>query len=133
VEGPASNSQDDSEGEEAEVPGQGCTEVVAQVVDSKKVVIDQSFHDVEDTPSGRQKPNLEPDVGRDPAPLPGTQHEQYPQGDEQPRADVKQAVSQGVRLEPSNRVDGMIFGVAEHVMPLEELVDDNAVDEPAKT
>lgn len=45
---------------------------------------------------------------------------------------MKEAISQGVRFETRNRVYRVIARVADHVMPLEQLVGDDAVDKPTQ-
>jgi len=99
------------------------------VVNSEDLVVDQPLHEVEEAPSCEQKPRLEAEVRREAALLPGTQHEQHAERDEEPRADVEEAVRQCVRLQPGNCVDRVIVGMDDHVMPLKKLMDDDAVDE----
>ena len=132
VECPSRDCEDKSEHEKADVPRNRATEIVAYVVDAEDLVVDQPLNDVEDAPSHEQKPRLEAEIrGRLPL-LPGTQHQQHSQSDQDPGAEMKEAISQGVCFETRNRVYRVIAGVANHVMPLEQLVSDDAVDKPTQ-
>ncbi len=42
---------------------------------------------------------------------------------------MKQAIGDGVRFQSSDGRDRMVVSVAEHVVPLKQLVEDDAVDE----
>jgi hypothetical protein len=45
---------------------------------------------------------------------------------------VEEAIGQRVGLEPGDRRRRMLAGVREHVVPLEDLVQDDPVDEPSE-
>jgi hypothetical protein len=45
---------------------------------------------------------------------------------------MEEPVGQGVGLEPGHRVRRVVDGGREHVVPLQDLVEDDAVHEPAE-
>jgi hypothetical protein len=79
--------------------------------------------------TGQEQTNLEPPGWREPALLPRDKHEQGSNEDEHPHRKVKQPVGDGVRLQPFDGCDRVSLSVANHVMPLQQLVDDDAINE----
>ena len=69
------DDEDDPEGEEGEVPAERRAEVVADVVNAEKLVVDKAFDDVEDPPAGEQHPEMSAPRRRQLAALPRTEHQ----------------------------------------------------------
>ena len=121
--------------QKADVPGQRPAEIVANVVNAEQLMIDQPLEDIEDPPPGEHEPG-EAEPGRA-----MTVHERPPQ-QKQPdeRHDqcgcVKQAVPQRVVFQRGDRRplgEARVVVVAgAHVVPLQHLVDDDAVNETAE-
>jgi hypothetical protein len=132
---PERDADDDehrAEGEEAEVPPEGVGDVVPHVVDAEQVVVDDALDQVEPAPPGEE----EPAEATPPADPSGAGQEPDPEDDEQPGDDVEQPVPERVLLERPDRGVGE-RGVAvlggEQVVPLQDLVQDDAVEEAAET
>jgi hypothetical protein len=51
--------------------------------------------------------------------------------DENPHRKVEESVRECVHFQPGERIGGIFFGVAQHVMPLEYLVENDTVNESA--
>jgi hypothetical protein len=54
---PALDDQQRPQGQEAQVPGERGTEVVAHVVHAQDVVVDDPLDEVEDAPAGQHEPS----------------------------------------------------------------------------
>jgi hypothetical protein len=99
-------------------------------VNPKQLVVDQALHQVEDAPAGEEQPEVHPPRRRQVAAPPGPEQKDRGGRDEDPRRQVEQPVDEGVRLEPRDGIHPLAAVVTrEHVVPLEDLVEDDAVDE----
>ena len=127
-------SDDDQEGadrEKAEIPAERGTQVVADVVDAE------------------QRPSTRPSTRLN-TPQPASSMPRCARygGASSPRChartvisiapttrnpgrQVEEPVGQCVRLEPGDGVGRVVAGVGEHVVPLQDLVENDPVDEPA--
>ena len=128
MQSPAARDQEDPEGEEPEIPGQWATEVVTHVVDPQQLVVEEALDDVKESPPKQKEPTTERHEGAaSTAPVPhGGDHARDHQ---QPRAGVEHAVGNGVQLQTIDRVDGVAGYIADQMMPLEDLMQDDAIDE----
>jgi hypothetical protein len=103
-------------------------------MDSKQLVVDHALHKVEDTPAGEQQTEVPPPRRCQFAPLPGANQEDGGRRDEDPRRHMEEAVDQRVGLQPGDGVHRLAAVVpGEHVVPLQDLVEDDTVDETAKS
>jgi hypothetical protein len=102
-------------------------------MEAEELVVDQPLDEIEGAPSGEQQPGVCPPGRRKLAALPCSQHQARRDGDEDPGRQVEEAVDEGVGLEPRHRVHRLAPGIpGEHVVPLEDLMEHDAVDEPAE-
>ncbi len=100
------------------------------VVDPEQLVIDRSLGEVESAPADQHEADQRADaVGDPPA---GSPQEHEPDRHEQPGRGVEEAVREGVRLEPGDGGLGIALGAREHVVPLQDLVQHDAVHEAAE-
>jgi hypothetical protein len=101
-------------------------------MDAEDLVVDQALDEVEAAPAGEHQSDVGT-VGRgDLTVMPGTEHQPRADGHADPRRDVKEAVRERVRFEPGDRRHRMVAGAREQVMPLQELVQDDPVEESAQ-
>jgi hypothetical protein len=121
-----------TEREEAEIPRERIRDVIANVVHRQDVVVDDAFDQVEDAPADEHQSDVREPRRREIATLPGA----HGQGDtderHDPRREVEHAVRQRVVLEAGDAGGWMITGRREHVMPLEDLVEQDPVDESSQ-
>ncbi|HEX2362416.1 MAG TPA: hypothetical protein VHI11_10120 [Jiangellaceae bacterium] len=99
-------------------------------MDLEKVVVYQPFYNVEQSPPKENPAPKGPghNGSRSTVDLDREQHEPNEHGD--PRERVEEAIPERVPLQPEHSVDGLV--VADHVVPLEDLVEQYAVDEAAQ-
>ena len=92
-----------------------------------------AFDQVEGAPAGEQHPEVRPPRRGEPA-LPSTPSvvSVIADGDEDPRGEVEEAVHECVLLQSGDGVGRVLARAGEHVVPLEDLVKHDAVDEPAE-
>jgi hypothetical protein len=129
----ADGNQQRAEGQETEVPPDRATEVVADVVDAQELVVHQSLHEVERAPAGKQETDVEAPWRRESAGPPGRHRHGHRDRHDNPSSEVEEAVRERVRLEARDRGARLPTPVAgEHVMPLEHLVEHDAVEEAAQ-
>ena len=76
--------QHDTQGEKAKVPLDGTAEVVADVMDAEKLVVHETFDDIEDPPADEQHPEVRTPGRREASLLPGTKHQPRTDGDQHP-------------------------------------------------
>ncbi len=129
MQSPAARDQEDPEGEEPEIPGQWATEVVTHVVDPQQLVVEEALDDVKESPPKQKEPDDRTPRGRGASAAPVPHGGGHARDHEQPRAGVEHAVGNGVQLQTIDRVDGVAGYIADQVMPLEDLMQDDAIDE----
>jgi hypothetical protein len=122
---PAAQEENGSEGEKAEIPGEA---FAADVMNAKKLVVDDALDQVEDAPPGKHPADQFPTRGL-PRFSPRLPKEPKTESDEDPRSGVEEPVREHV---PLQRCRGPAVGAGEHVVPLSDLVEHDAVDEPAE-
>ena len=102
-------------------------------MDTKYLVVDQPLDDVEDAPAGQDESEMEPPVWCQ-ASLPPSRDRGDGSGqDKNLSRRMKEAVCQRVDFQPGNGVHRVAAYVADHVVPLKDLVKHNAVNEAPKT
>ena len=69
---------------------------------------------------------------RQPPLSPGIEHEERPTEDQHPRGGVKQPIGSSVGAQSLQSRDRIVPRAADHVMPLQKLMDDDPVDEPTQ-
>jgi hypothetical protein len=125
---PPTADEERAEAEEGKIPG-GLVACLAHVMDAEKVVIDQSLNNVEEAPADEHPAEELASVSR-PAPVAGPAPEKPdPCRHRHPGRCVEETVPERVRFEPSNRGDRVAICAAQHVMPLQDLMKDDPVDE----
>ena len=100
------------------------------MVDAEQLVVDQTLDEVEDAPPRQHHPDVSPPGRRQLLSPPRPHGQQHGYGHKEPRREVEEPVGERVRLEAGDRVAWMIPGVREQVVPLQDLVEQDAVDEP---
>jgi hypothetical protein len=86
----------------------------------------------EDPPPGEEHPDVGAPRRRQLAALPGA-HRRVSRGrDREPGREVEEAVDKRVRFKAGDGAARMVASAGENVMPLEELVEHDAVDEAAQ-
>ena len=126
---PTAHEENGSEGEKAEIPGET---FAADVMNSKKLVIDHPLDEVEDAPSGKHPADQLPTGGL-PRFSPRLPKKPEAESDEDPCSDVEEPIREHVRLHPLQRGRWPTVGAGEHVVPLSNLVKHDAVNEPAES
>jgi hypothetical protein len=127
VQQPSADDEQDTEDQEPDIPGQRSPQVVSDVMDAKDLVIDQPFDNVEDSPPGDDQPEVETPVGSEPSLPPSADCGDGTCQDQEPSSDVEESIGQCVHLEPGDRLHRLF--VTDHVVPLQDLVQDDAIDE----
>ena len=95
-------------------------------------MVDQPLDEIEDTPARERHADLDPPGRRQLAPLPRAQHGRDAAGHEEPGREVEEAVRERVRLEACDGVGGLAARARQQVVPLEDLVQHDPVDEAAE-
>jgi hypothetical protein len=116
--------------EEAEIPGAFIAYTLTNVMERENVVVDNALDEVEEAPT-KNRPAKEGATANRPSPLarpspeePDTDRHSYPRGG------VEEAVREHVVLESSEGRGRVVTFAREEVVPLEDLVENDAVDEP---
>jgi hypothetical protein len=128
---PTRHDQKSADDKEAEVVCGLVTSIFADVVEAKKVMVYEPFHDVEEAP-----PDENPAAERPPIYRPAPVRRSSPKnpnvdGNDDPGKGMKEAVRKRVVLETPHR-GGRVFTLAtQEVVPLQNLVQHNSVDKPA--
>jgi len=102
-------------------------------MNAKYLMVDQPLHDVEDAPAREDEPKVEAPVRRQTSLPPSPDRGNGSGQDKNPSRQMKKPVCQRVDLQPGNGVRRVATYVADHVVPLENLVKHNAVNEAPKT
>jgi hypothetical protein len=133
VQCPTANDEQNTEDQKPDVPRKRPTKIVPHVMDAQYLMVDQPLHDVEDPPAGEDEPEVEAPV-RCQASLPPSPDGGDGSGqDKNPSRQMKEPVCQGVDFQPGDGVHRVAAYVANHVVPLKDLVKHNAVNEAPKT
>jgi hypothetical protein len=128
----AGDDEQHAEAEKGEVPTERTAQVVAHVMDAEELVVDQTLDEIEGAPPRQQHSEVNaPRRGQLPS-LPGPHRQQHATGDEEPGRQVEEPVGEGVRLEAGDRTARMVTRIREQVMPLQDLMENDAVDEPTQ-
>jgi hypothetical protein len=128
---PARDQQHRIEREKAEIPV-GLIGALADVVAAEQMVVDETLGDVEEPPA-EQHPAGEHAARADAHVRPrGPPEEPDADGSEDPRRRVEEPVGEGVRLEPGDGRLRIAALAREHVVPLQDLVQHDAVHEAAQ-
>ena len=92
-------------------------------------MIDHAFDDIEYAPAHEDQPEVEAPAGRQASPVPRGDRG-YRRGEqEQPHRQMEEPVRERVDLKAGHRGGRVLRSVAEHVVPLEDLVQDDAIKE----
>jgi hypothetical protein len=132
-EGEPDGDQQKAEDQEPDIPPNRSAEVIADVVDAEELVIDYALSDVEHAPSGEQHPEVPTPRWGQLAPLPCTDGEQHRGRDKSPRREVEEPVRERVRFQSRHSCHGVVPSVGQHVVPLEDLVEDDAIPETTES
>src|SRR5215207_11662967 len=128
---PSGDREQRAEREEGEIP---CCLVpgLANVVNPKDVMVDQTLNEVEEAPADEQ-PTHECTTTDRPAPI-GCASPEDPEADQHcaPCRGVEQAIPKHVGLQAGDSRFRVAAFAAEHVVPLEDLVEDDPVYEAAE-
>jgi hypothetical protein len=99
---------------------------------ASQVVVDETLHEVEDPPRHQHQPDVKPPRRRDASSSPVPNRGDHAGYHQQPRGEMEEAVRGGVHLQPRNRIDRIVIYMAHHVMPLEDLVKEDPVNETSQ-
>lgn len=102
------------------------------MVDPQQLVIYETFDEVEDAPASEERSEVRAPSGHV-VTAPVSNQERYPHHNDEPCSEVEEPVGESVRLEPRERCIRVACGRGQHVMPLQDLVKDDAVDETSET
>ena len=83
-------------------------------------------------PQPTSTPEVEAPVGRQSSLPPRDDRRDGSSEDQEPRGDVEEAIGKRVRFESRDRGRGVLLDVADHVVPLKDLMQHDAVDEAAE-
>ena len=133
VECPSADDEQNAEDQKPDVPRKRSTKVVSHVMDAEYLMVDQSLHGVEDTPAGENETEVKAPVWCQASLPPGPDRGDGTSQDKQPRRHMKKAVCQRVDFQPGNGVHRVAAHVADHVVPLKDLVKHDAVNEAPET
>ncbi len=127
----ACGDERDAKSQKREIPAQRCTDVIADVVQPENVMVDDAFDHVEHPPACREQ------TGEHPAPARAVNRHAIPEerqsGDRRnPGERMEHPVREGVVLQPCDRRHRETALGGEHVVPLQDLVEDDAVDKSSK-
>jgi len=123
------------EDQEPDVPRKGAAAVVSDVVDAEQLMVDEAFDEVKYTPPGEDQSSGTFPCGPMPAGE-GAPQQEHSDESHDPGGEVEQPIPQRVVFQRSNggRREGGVFAVVgAHVVPLEDLVQHDAVDETAES
>src|SRR5215212_1849158 len=122
-----------AEPEEAEIPWQVVCNVVAHVVDAENLVVDDPFDEVEGAPAD-DDPAREsvPRFGPAPRALVAPPEQPDAASDSEPGEGVEETVGNRVLLQVVHACRREPGASGQHVVPLEDLVEHDAVHEPAE-
>jgi hypothetical protein len=124
------DDQQATQPEEGEVPAQGSAQVVAHMMDAEDLMVDQTLDKVEYPPAEQHQSDVHPPGRRQLTPLPSPDREEACGHYEHPRGQVEEAIRERVGFQAGNGVHGLATPIPrEYVMPLEHLVEHDAVDE----
>ena len=126
------DDENGTEREEPEVPWEWRRDVVTDVVHAEQVMIDETLDQVERTPADEEETDVRAPWRGHPSLLPHADGKPHPDEHEDPRRQVEQTVGDRVRLQPGDRRRRVSVGGRQHVMPLQDLVQDDAIDEAAQ-
>jgi hypothetical protein len=129
---PSGSDEHQAEDQKSDVPGKGSSEIVADVVDLEYLVIDQAFHHVENSPADENESEVEPPIRRQPSLAPGGNGHDRGSKHHEPHPQMEESVRECVYFEPRHRVGRIFRGMTQHVMPLKDLVQDDAIHETAE-
>jgi len=130
---PASNDQQNTRGQEANVVGVLMAGTFADVVQAENLMVGETLYEVEKAtadehpPEERASADCPPPVSRPSPQKPDAD------GDCHPRSGMKEAVGERVVFQTPHRGLGVIALAAQQVVPLEDLVEDDAVHETAES
>ncbi|WP_026551326.1 hypothetical protein [Arthrobacter sp. H20] len=133
VQQPSADTKERADNQESYIPGKRAAEIVTDMVNPQQLVIDQTFHKVEYPPPHKHQTRLKTPARRCPLVLPSPDGSKRASQHEKPRCDVKKPVGQRIHFQAGHRCYGMTIHITDHVVPLQDLMHDNAVDETTKT
>jgi len=117
-----------SEGEKTEIPGEA---FAADVMNAKKLVVDDALDQVEDAPPGKHPADQLPTGGL-PCFSPRLPKEPETEDDKDPGSRVEEPVRKHVPLHPLQGGRRPTVSAGKHVVPLSNLMKHDAVDEPTE-
>jgi hypothetical protein len=127
MEEPSRSDEHCADDQKADVPGERSAEVIPDMVHLKYVVIDQTFDDIEDAPAHDNEAEVEAPVGRQASPAPRGDRGYRRGQQEQPHCQMEEPVRECVDFKAGHRGGRVLRSMAEHVVPLQDLVQDDAV------
>jgi hypothetical protein len=130
---PASNDQKDAQGQESEIIGRLMTCALPHMVQAENLMVNETLNEVEEAPAD-EHPSEKRLTADCPPPLRRPSPEkQDADGDRHPGGGMEESIGERVVLQPSDGGLRVIPFAAQQVVPLEDLMEDNAVHEPAET
>jgi hypothetical protein len=99
------------------------------MVDLEDVVIHDPFDEIEDPPAGENPTEERSPIVTDVVTSDGVPEHEKPGNDEQPRRAVEETIGERIRLETLDCGSGMVTRAGQQVMPLEDLMKNDTVDE----
>lgn len=102
------------------------------MVDGQDLVIDDAFNEVEAASAHQEQANEEPSRPRGMRLACSTPEQEKPRDGCHVRKGMEDAIPERIHLQARDRIGRVIPLAGQHVMPLQDLVQDNAIKEPAK-
>jgi hypothetical protein len=130
---PANGDEGCAKYQETDVPADRRAEIVADVVDTQDLVIDDPFSEIEGAPADQEAAEVSAPRRREFTPLPRPGSRNRARQDRDPGPDVEEAVCKCVVLQPDDGARWVAALVREHVVPLKNLMEQDAIHEATDT
>jgi hypothetical protein len=130
---PASNDQKDAQCQEPEIIGCLMTCTLAHVVQPENLMVDETLNEVEDAPADEHPSEKRLTADCPPPPRRPLPEKQDAHRDRDPGGGMEESIGERVVFQPSDGGLRVIRFAAQQVVPLEDLMEDNAVHEPPET
>src|SRR5829696_4439265 len=130
---PASSDQQNAQGQEAEVIGRLMTYTFADVMQAENLMVNETLDEVERAPADEHPSEKRLAADRPPPVRRPSPEKQDAGGDRHPRDGMEEPIGERVVLQAPDGGRRVFPFAAQQVVPLEDLMEDNAVHEPPET
>jgi hypothetical protein len=130
---PASKDQKNAQGQEPEIIGLLMTCALAHMVQAENLMVDETLDEVEEAPADEHPSEKRLTADCPPPVRRSSPEEADADGDRYPRGGMEESIGERVVLQAPDRRLRVSSFAAQQVVPLEDLVEDDAVHEPPET